>query len=132
MNYDVATLVRNTLSMLGCDQQRVSDFDNHSTITLSFFRTPDINILEIDGNIWLHSIFDFRDFDEITSRSDEIIKIMMTPYEWSLSRSIGLTAANEQIEQLAVINPEYLNGRNNLCEALQDFYQHLKEIIQPS
>ncbi|MFV9997362.1 MAG: hypothetical protein AB8W37_03890 [Arsenophonus endosymbiont of Dermacentor nuttalli] len=88
MHIDIVSLVRDVLVHSGCDKNLISDFDGHSTITLEFSNSLDINISVDDNCVWLWSLLCEEESNAIYQLSE---KILMEEYQFTVVEKLQIS-----------------------------------------
>jgi hypothetical protein len=125
---DTASLVREALTILHCDSNKISAFDHHSTIELSFNSVPSVFISEDSGNVWLWS--QVMDYDEnlLLTRSEAVLMALLNRCAWSVTGQLHLGNGDGRLELKVLLHPDYLHEAERFAEALEDFYERLKDL----
>jgi len=130
MASDVASLVRESLVLLGCDEGKISQFDHHSAIELSFSSVPSIYISDNDGDVWVWSRFVDCGLDKFMSNSQKLLPILIKYHPWSRTGQVQIGEDSSDIEIKAMIHGDYCFDAENFSKALNGFYGELCGICE--
>ncbi|HGJ5855427.1 SPI-1 type III secretion system chaperone SpaK [Arsenophonus nasoniae] len=122
MHIDIALLVRDALVHSGCDKNLISDFDGHSTITLEFSNSLDINISIDDDYVWLWSPLCEEESNVIYQLSEKILKKLMEECQFTVTKQLQLISRNRYINLAGVVSPAYLADGAGFSAALEEFF----------
>lgn len=122
MHIDIALLVRDALAHSGCDKNLISDFDGHSTITLEFSDSLDINISIDDNCVWLWSPLCEVSSNLICQLSEKILNKLMEECLFTVTKQLQLVSRNQYINLAGVVAPAYLVDGASFSAALEEFF----------
>lgn len=120
---DVAALVKNALTHIGCDSSLIGDLDSHSPIELTFDNTPNIYVSSTEQGIWLMSQLAQCAEEQVRVRAEEILMQVVKPRAWVDGDFLSLGLTEDGLWLKARLSMEALNAVELFADALGEFYE---------
>jgi len=130
MNFDLAQLVRDALSALGCDPSIGDSIDGHSTITLDFDDLPSLLISVQDEHVWLWCRVGPYSEAMLAHQASAVLSVLMLADDTILGGHPSLTQVDGELEMRAILTPRCLESGELLGEALTRFFDRLTAMTQ--
>ncbi|ROM93865.1 Invasion protein B family [Pseudomonas brassicacearum] len=132
-NIDIASLLREALTLSGCSDKQIGTFDGHSTIELELTSLPAINIGVVDNDLWFWSgLIETGDM-LLAHRSEDLLRFLMRGCAFARTEQMQLVETNGMLEvrvmladsacadaaSLADTVDAYLTALTSLCDLVR-------------
>lgn len=108
---DIALLLREALTISGCNDQQIGNFDGLSTIELEMANLPAVNIRLIDSGLWFWSgLVEISDV-LLAHRSENLLRFLMQGCAFARTEQMQLVENNGLLElRVLLADSAYVNA----------------------
>ena len=128
MPMDIADLLREALRHSGCKDSQIGHFDSHSTIEMQMKELPDINVGNVDGDIWVWTAVIQIEPAQLDRNAAALLQILLRGCPWSRSGQLHLCEVEGQLELRLMCNEEALGDASHFAQALDHFVVVVEEL----
>ncbi|WP_085723146.1 Invasion protein B family [Pseudomonas sp. R37(2017)] len=128
MPMDIADLLREALRHSGCKDSQIGHFDSHSTIEMQMKELPDINVGNVDGDIWVWTAVIQIEPAQLDRNAAALLQILLRGCPWSRSGQLHLCKVEGQLELRLMCNEEALGDASHFAQALDHFVVVVEEL----
>lgn len=125
---DIAGLLREALLYSGCTDRQLGHFDSHSTIEMQMKDLPNINIGEVDGDLWIWAPVREIGPQYLSHCAEGLLQILLQGCPWSRTGQLHLCKVEEQLELRLSVHEKALVDAASFAQALDHFVQVLEEL----
>jgi hypothetical protein len=122
---DIASLLREALTLSGCTAQQIGIFDSHSTIELDMMGLPSVNIALIDGDLWFWSRVMESGHALFSHRSEELLRFLLLGFRFARTDQLQLVDVDNMLEVRALLGASVAESPQALADALDAYLESL-------
>lgn len=127
-NPDVASLLRNALLSRGCTPEQVGGFDGHSTIELELKNLPNINVEQVDEEVWFWSSVSECNSATLRHCAADLLQLVMTGCGYARGGQMQLAQAQDCLELRVSLSPPTLMCEESFADALDAFLESVQVV----
>lgn len=127
-NTDVSEVLRATLINFGVSEQRLGEFDRHSSLELNFKNISPIFIVVKSNMIWMWSELRVLNGSNIKFHAGTLIDLLQHALPGVVTGQVVLGKGAEFYEVKALLEEECVRSLDKLSLALDEFYSLLTSI----
>ena len=128
MPMDIADLLREALRHSGCKDSQIGHFDSHSTIEMQMKELPDINVGNVDGDVWVWTAVMQIEPAQLDRNAAALLQFLLRGCPWSRSGQLHLCEVEGQLELRLMCNEEALGDASHFAQALDHFVVVVEEL----
>ncbi|SUX30703.1 InvB/SpaK family type III secretion system chaperone [Chromobacterium vaccinii] len=126
---NMAETVRSALSMLDVPEEKLNDFDHHSTIAIKIMDTQDVMITVANDRLWLWSNLENTDENWLMQNAQSVLRVLLNPMPFVETNQLTIGPGENGYQLKALIDTSCLDNPSNLAEIIRFFWLRLKEIF---
>ncbi|MBY0444001.1 MAG: hypothetical protein K2Q15_02175 [Burkholderiales bacterium] len=127
---DMATLVRDALKEIGCEEMLQGDSGSDSTIVFDLHHLPSIYICKLDGQVWLYSqLVEYNDnvFDQCSTR---LLNALMQGCSFVRGGQLQLAVNEGYLELRGLLSSDYSQDGQRFSVALDGYLEQLQQFVE--
>ena len=125
---DIADLLRRALQCRGCSKEQVGNFDGHSTIELELQNLPNLNVEQVDKDVWFWSSVEECNSAQLRHCAADLLQWLMPVCPYARTGQLQLAQVNDRLELRVMLSSETLDSEESLAEALDLFLESLQAL----
>jgi hypothetical protein len=125
---DIADLLRGALLSRGCSLEQVGSFDGHSPIELELNDLPNLNIEQIDEDIWLWSAVSESGTSMLHHCAPDLLQLLLQRYDFARSGQMQIAEANNWLELRVMLSTQAVSSIDALADALDGFLENVQRL----
>lgn len=126
---DIAVLLREALVHSGCTDKQLGNFDSHSTIEMQMKDMPNINVGEVDGEVWVWAeVMEFGPA-QLNHCAVDLLPFLLQGCPWSRSGQLHLCTVEGHLELRLMSNEQALDDAVDFAQALDFFVTAIEELL---
>jgi len=128
MPMDIADLLREALRYSGCKDSQIGHFDSHSTIEMQMRDLPDVNVGNVDGDVWVWAAVMQIGPVQLGHSAAALLQILLQGCPWSRSGQLHLCEIEGVLELRLMCNEHALSDASHFAQALDHFVVVVEEL----
>ena len=127
---DIADLLRDALRHSGCMDSQIGHFDSHSTIEMQMKSLPDVNVAEVEGDVWVWAVVAEAGPQFAHHCAGELIRFLLEGNAFSRTGQLHLCEVQERLELRLMANADALCDAGHFAQALDSFVLALETLCE--
>ena len=125
---DLATLLREALTLSGCTQEQIGQFDGHSTIELEFTGLPKVNLAVIDTGVWMWSPITPLTPTLRQQRAGAMLDFLLQGFSASRTEQLQLSEVDDVLELRVLLGDAAVADAAAFAAAIEAYIQRLDSL----
>ncbi len=126
---DIADLLRRALQSRGCSQEQVGSFDGHSTIELELSDLPNLNVEQVDDDVWFWSSVAECNSAQLRYCAADLLQWLMPVWPYARTGQMQLAHIDDRLELRVMLGSQALESDESLADALDSFLEQLHTLL---
>lgn len=121
----IAELVREALTLSGCTDEQIGQFDGHSTIELEFIDLPSLNISLLDTGVWFWSSLTQFTSAARSHHAEALLAFLMRGFEPARTEQLQLTEIDGALELRVLLGDDASASAEGMSMAIEAYVERL-------
>ncbi|WP_339476668.1 MULTISPECIES: InvB/SpaK family type III secretion system chaperone [unclassified Pseudomonas] len=126
---DIAELLRQALRHSGCVDSQIGHFDSHSTIEMQMKNLPDINVAEVDGDVWIWTVVAEATPRTLNYCAFDLMQLLLEGNPFSRTGQLHFCEVEGRLELRLMASAYALSDAERMAQALDSFVQALEALL---
>lgn len=125
---DIADLLRRALQSRGCSKEQVGNFDGHSTIELELQNLPNLNVEQVDEDVWFWSSVDECNSVQLEHCAADLVQWLMLGCAYARNGQMQLAQVDDRLELRVMLRSQALESEESFADALDSFLESVQAL----